>query len=92
MLEQEINYYNQQLSQWLDHFTGRFVLIKGSELIGTFDTQADALAEGARRFGLQSFLVRRVEPTQPNVSIPALSLGILRANPTYTTSGSSTNA
>ncbi len=84
MLEREINYYNEHLPEWLDRFAGRVILIKGNEMIGTFDTDQDALAEGARLFGRESFLVRRVQETQPIVDIPALSLGILRANPSFT--------
>ncbi len=85
MLEQEIAFYNEKLPEWLQQHANRFVLVKGQELVGFYDTNEDALTEGARRFGLQSFLVRRVEPTQTDVRIPALTLGILRAYPTHTT-------
>jgi len=49
-----------------------------------FDTEEQAISEGARQFGLQPFLVRRVHSKEQEVSIPALTLGILRANPTHT--------
>jgi hypothetical protein len=80
MLEQERDFYDAHLQEWLQRMPGRFVLIKGAELIGTFDTAEDALADGARRFGLQSYLIRRVEPQPPQVSIPALALGLLHAS------------
>jgi hypothetical protein len=80
MLDEERAYYDEHLAEWLHQFAGRFVLIKGSALIGTYDTQADALAEGARRFGLAPFLVRRVEQTSSEVQIPALTLGLLGGN------------
>jgi hypothetical protein len=38
------------------------------------------LSEGARRFGLDSYLIRQVEESEEPVSIPALTLGILGAN------------
>jgi hypothetical protein len=79
MLEQERRFYDEQLEEWLSRYAGRFVLVKDGELIGTFDTVEEALAEGARRFGLSSFLVRRVEREQPEVKIPALTLGVLHA-------------
>jgi hypothetical protein len=59
---------------------GRFALVKDAELIGTYAAHEDALAEGARRFGLQSFLVRRVDDDRQPVFIPALDLGILSAD------------
>lgn len=82
MLDTERQYYSENLARWLGQYPGKFVLVKGQELIGTFDTAEGALAEGARRFGLQPFLVRRVQEQQEEVSIPALTLGILRANTT----------
>ncbi len=87
MLEQERAYFDENLTEWLTHYANRFVLIKESELIGTYDTNEDALREGARLFGRQSFLVRRVEQAPPAISIPALSLGVLRADSTYAAPG-----
>lgn len=83
MLEQERAFYDQHLPEWLEQCPGRVALIKGQQLIGFFDVETDALREGARRFGLESFLVRRVEPAQQEVVIPALTLGLINANPTY---------
>lgn len=85
MLEVEREFYEQNLEAWLRQYPGRFVLVKDRELVGVFDTVTDALAEGARRFGLQSFFVRRVEPTQQAAYIPALALGVLNADPSQPT-------
>ncbi|HEX5503908.1 MAG TPA: hypothetical protein VFW96_14885 [Thermomicrobiales bacterium] len=80
MLEQERAFYDEHLADWLTRYPGRFVLIKGREFCGAFDTLEDALAEGARRFGLASFLARRVEPAQAEAWAPALTLGLLHAD------------
>lgn len=80
MLDEELHYYDEHLDDWLNQFPGRFVLVKGNELVGTFDTEDEALAEGARRFGLSSFLVRCVDPVPPEVWIPGLTLGLLNAD------------
>ena len=80
MLDREITYYEEHLAEWLTQYPGKIVVVKDQELIGVFDTFDDALAEGARRFGLNSFLVRRVEETQKEEYIPALTLGLLRAD------------
>ena len=82
MLEQERKYFADHLAEWLSRYPGKFVAIKGQQLLGVFDTIEDALASGAREVGLEPFLVRRVQPAQEEVEIPALTLGILRANPT----------
>jgi hypothetical protein len=77
MLEQERDFYDAHLEEWLGRLAGRVALIKGQELIGTFDTVEDAIREGGRRYGLQPFLVRRVENRQEPVKIPALMFGLL---------------
>ncbi len=81
MLIQEREFYQQHLQQWLAQYAGRFVVVTGAELLGTYDTIEDALAAGTRRCGLSPFLVRRVEPVAEEVQIPALALGILNAGP-----------
>jgi hypothetical protein len=80
MLEQELAFYEEHRTEWLTKHPGRFVLVNGRELIGVFDNQDDALSEGARRFGLASFLVRRVEEAEELVQVPALTLGLLHAD------------
>jgi hypothetical protein len=77
MLEKERTYFQQQRTEWLTKFPGRFVLVKNDALIGVFNTPDEALMEGARRFGLESFMVRQVEQDEQDVYIPALTLGIL---------------
>ncbi len=77
MLEQELAFFRENLPTWLQKHAGRVVLVKGRELIGFFDDEGKAMSEGARRFGLDSFLIRRIESTEQEICIPALTLGIL---------------
>jgi len=77
MLEQELKLYEQMKAALP---VGQFVLIRGDELIGIYETESQALSEGARRFGRESFLLRRVGNEEPVFTNPALSLGILRAS------------
>jgi hypothetical protein len=79
MLEEEIHYFDEHLKDLLARSRGNFALVKGSRLVGTFDTQEEALEAGARAFGLESFLVRRVEEAPVAAYVPALTLGLLRA-------------
>lgn len=81
MLEEELRFYEQHEKELLSKFPGKFVLVKGSRLVGTFDTHEEALEEGARLFGLESVLVRRVEEVPVAAYVPALTLGLLRAGP-----------
>lgn len=92
MLEQELKYFIENRTDWISRYPNKFVLIKGAELVGTFDTLDEALAEGARRFGLESFLARRVDQDEREVNIPALTLGILRANSSHPNQRSGSNS
>lgn len=80
MFEREIAVYSKVKSQLP---LGQFALIHGDDLIGVFATDAEAVTEGTRRFGRESFLVRQVRTVEPVLSNPALSLGTLRAPSTY---------
>ncbi|CAG0932840.1 hypothetical protein TFLX_02790 [Thermoflexales bacterium] len=80
MLEQERKFYQDNIETWLAKYPGKFVVIKGNELIGVFDTMEAALSESARLFGLDSLLVRRVERMPQEIKIPALTLGLISAN------------
>ena len=81
MLEKERQVFSDKHSELISRYLGLFVVIKDEEIIGAVNTMDEVLAEGARRFGLQPFLVRQVtESINETVDIPALTLGILRAD------------
>ena len=82
MLEQEREFFARNRAEWLRRHAGRVVLVKGERLVGVFNTIDEAVKEGARLFGLDSFLIRRVEEIEETLSAPALTLGILDANAT----------
>lgn len=83
MLDKERKYFEAHRDEWLRTHPGKFVLVKDEELVGVFNTQQEALIEGARRFGTESFLVRQVEESEQLIYIPALTLGLLRADSTH---------
>lgn len=58
-LQQEIATYHRHLPELLGQH-GRFVLIKGTEVAGIFDSYRDALTAGYERFQLSSFLVKQI--------------------------------
>ena len=81
MLEKERQYFSEHHAELLSRHQGKVVLIKDDQLIGAFNTIEEALGEGARRFGLKPFLVREVTATEEKeINIPALTLGLLRAD------------
>jgi hypothetical protein len=80
-LEQELKFFGENHAKWSEDHPGQFVLVKGRELVGFFDQPETALTTGARLFGADSFLVRRVDASDEDIYIPALALGLLHADP-----------
>ena len=50
-LETEIVYFESKREEYEQHYMGKFVVIRGMELVGAFDTFANAAAEAVARFG-----------------------------------------
>jgi hypothetical protein len=63
-LSEEIGTYNRLLPKLLLAHQGKFVLIKGSDQAGTFDSYQDALAAGYAKFKLEPFLVKQIVPAE----------------------------
>jgi hypothetical protein len=44
---------------------GKFIVILGTEMLGTYDTQADALVAGYNKYGVDTqFFVQKITPVQ----------------------------
>ena len=62
-LEKEMETYRKSLPELLPQ-EGKFVLIRGGELAGTYGTYEDALQAGYERFGLTPFLVKQIQTVE----------------------------
>jgi hypothetical protein len=58
-LDEEFDFYMRHLEEW-GQYEGRYVLIRGDQLHGFYDTRDDALREGLSLFGRTSFMVKQV--------------------------------
>ena len=58
-LDRELETYKNKLSE-LKANEGKFVLIKGTEVVDTFDSYEDAIKEGYKKFKLEPFLVKQI--------------------------------
>lgn len=79
-LKEEQAFFNANRAKWLAEHKGKFALIKGSTLIGTFDTPENAYVAGVQKFGNVPFLIKQILEEEPVVHLPALTLGLLRAH------------
>lgn len=59
-LERELKAYEAHRQELLGRADGKFVLIHGDEIMGTFDAKSDAIAVGYRQLGNTPFLVKQI--------------------------------
>ena len=71
LLDRELETYERHKEELLAASEGKFVLIRNDEVVGTYSSGNDAIAEGYRRFGNVPFLLKqivRIEVPQNYVS------------------------
>jgi hypothetical protein len=78
-LEKELAIYEKMKPELLANHEGKFVLIHGDDFLGAFDSAENAYAEGVKKFGQESFLVKKVAETDATYRNQALSLGLVHA-------------
>jgi len=59
-LDHELATYAAHREELLGSARGKFVLIKGERLVGTFESQQDAIERGYEEFGNEPFLVKQI--------------------------------
>jgi len=60
LLEDELRTYQRHREQLLAAAEGKFVLIKDDRVVGTFDSEMDAIRQGYAVFGNVPFLVKEI--------------------------------
>lgn len=74
LLQKELEVYKRRLPE-LRLQQGKYVVIKGDELLSIFDTYSDALTAAYKKYGLAPFLLKQIsdiENTQHVTSANAL--------------------
>lgn len=70
-LKREQAVYEANLSRWLPEQEGKYVLIKGHEVDGFYESRDEALTAGYSRFGIGPLFVKQVFPSEPVHHIPS---------------------
>lgn len=61
-LEKEFAYYLENQADLVKQFNGKFIVIRDTKVVGSYDSQAAAVAETQKVHPLGTFLVQKVEP------------------------------
>ncbi|MBS3080916.1 hypothetical protein J4221_05570 [Candidatus Pacearchaeota archaeon] len=64
LLSEELETYDKHKAELLKESVGKYVLIKGKDIINIFDTQNDAIKVGIDKFGNTPFLVKKIEEVE----------------------------
>jgi len=59
-LLEEFRVFQQNVRELLASHPGKYVLIKGQRIIGTYDKQYDAISEAYTRLGNVPFFIKRI--------------------------------
>jgi hypothetical protein len=78
-LQSEYDFYNKNKADLVQKYSGKFIVIRGEEIIGPFDTDADAYKAGLLKFGIVPLFITRVLSEEERSVIPVLQLGLLNA-------------
>lgn len=65
-LQEELKTFEKKKRELLASSRGKFVLIKNNETTGIFETEADAINQGFRKFKNRPFLVKQILDTEPD--------------------------
>ena len=78
-LETELRYFNEHRSELLQDAAGKFALVKGRSLIGTFDSENAAIRHGYETLGNAPFLVKRITEVDIPLNFTSFNLGVTAA-------------
>jgi hypothetical protein len=79
-LETEIKHFESHKDEWLEHYQNKYALVKGEQLIDTFDTIEAAYRAGVEKFKTEPFLIRKIQKEEPVQYFSSLTPGITNAN------------
>jgi len=76
LLATELKTYAEKLETLLGTHEGKFVIIRGDQMLGTCDSQLDAIAGGYRQLGNVPFLVKQVVKVETPLNFVSNLLGV----------------
>ena len=79
-LEQETRLFDEQREHLVATYFGKFLVIKGDQVLGSYDSAQAAYEAGLKACGTDQFLVKQALPKDPTEHQPAVWLGTLSAS------------
>jgi hypothetical protein len=76
VLHSELAFFESHRLELVDRAAGKYALVKGSELVGVFETETEAIRAGYQRFGNEAFLVEQIVEADVPLKFTSFNLGI----------------
>ena len=67
-LKREFDYYLAHQAELVRQYEGKFIVLKNEQVIGSYDSELQAVRETAKSEALGTFLVQKCEPGQDSVT------------------------
>jgi hypothetical protein len=74
-LAAELQTFATHRKELLGRAKGKYVLIKGADVVDVFEDRTDAFTRGYREFGNHPFLVKKVLDVEAPMTFTSLSIG-----------------
>jgi hypothetical protein len=79
-LENELKFFETHKAEWLQHYEGKYVVVRGEEVGGFFDTAESAYTEALQKWGHVPFLIKPVLHDEVIEHNPAYACGLIHAS------------
>ena len=76
LLDAELQTYEKNRESLLGSAEGKFVLIKGDQIVGVYESKMDAINQGYRQLGHVPFLVKQVLKVETPLNFLSNRLGV----------------
>lgn len=58
-LQKEYDYYLKHQAEFIERYDGKLIVIKNNQIIGSYKSEMEAIAETTKHYELGTFLVQR---------------------------------
>ena len=66
ILKEEFEYYLAHQEELVKQYKGKFIVIKGKNVVGVFDTELDAYTNAVKKYELGTFLIQECQEGKEN--------------------------
>jgi len=75
-LQTELKFFEQHRLELFRENPGKYALVKGTQLLGTFESELDAVGAGFRTIGNEPFLVKQIVEADVPLVFSTFNLGV----------------